>query len=36
MKDILMTKGAKILVDVCTKIKPKGNVLIVTEMNMFR
>ncbi len=36
MKDILMTKGAKILVDVCTKIKPKENVLVVKEINKFR
>lgn len=35
MKDILMIKGAKILVDVCTKIKPKENVLIVTDMIKF-
>jgi len=35
MKDILMTKGAKTLVDVCTKIKPKETVLIVTDMTKF-
>lgn len=32
MKDILMTKGAKTLVDVCTKIKAGEQVLIVTDM----
>jgi len=35
MKDILMTKGAKTLVDVCTKVKPDENVLIVTDMVKF-
>jgi len=32
MKNILMTKGAKILVDICTKVKPGEKVLIVTDM----
>jgi len=32
MKEILMTKGAKILVDVCTKVKPGDKVLIATDM----
>jgi len=32
MKDILMTKGAKILVDVCTKVKLGEEVLIVSDM----
>lgn len=35
MKEILMVKGAKVLVDVCTKIKPKEKVLIVTDMVKF-
>jgi len=35
MKDILMVKGARILVDVCTKIKPEEKVLIVTDMVKF-
>ncbi|MCK5552782.1 MAG: leucyl aminopeptidase, partial [Deltaproteobacteria bacterium] len=32
MKDILMAHGARILVDVCTKVKPEEKVLIVTDM----
>lgn len=32
MKDMLMLKGAKTLVDVCTKVKPGESVLIVTDM----
>jgi len=32
MKQVLMTKGAKILVDICTKVKPGEIVLIVTDM----
>lgn len=32
MEDLLMLKGAKTLVDVCTKVKPKETVLIVSDM----
>ncbi|MBT8334342.1 MAG: leucyl aminopeptidase [Desulfobacterales bacterium] len=32
MRELLMLKGAKTLVDVCTKTKPGENVLIVTDM----
>ena len=32
MKNILMAKGAKILVDICTKVKPGEKVLIVSDM----
>ena len=32
MKDLLMIKGAKTLIDVCTKVKPKETVLVVTDM----
>lgn len=35
MKDILMIKGAKIIVDVCTKVRSGENVLIVTDMAKF-
>lgn len=35
MIDILMVKGAKILIDVCTKVKPEEKVLIVTDMVKF-
>jgi 2,5-dihydroxypyridine 5,6-dioxygenase len=32
MKELLMAKGAKTLIDVCTKVKPGETVLIVTDM----
>lgn len=32
MKDLMMLKGAKTLVDKCTMVKPGENVLIVTDM----
>ena len=32
MKDLLMAKGARTLIDVCTKVKPDETVLIVTDM----
>ena len=32
MKELLMIKGAKTLIDVCTKVKPGETVLIVTDM----
>jgi leucyl aminopeptidase (aminopeptidase T) len=35
MIDILMVKGAKVLVDVCTKVKPRDKVLIITDMFKF-
>lgn len=35
MIDILMVRGAKVLVDVCTKVKPKDKVLIITDMFKF-
>lgn len=35
MIDILMVKGAKVLVDVCTKVKPKDKVLIITDIFKF-
>lgn len=34
MKNILMSKGAKTLVDVCAAVKPLENVLIVTDFMM--
>ena len=33
MKDLLMTKGARTLVDACTKVKPGETVLIVTDLH---
>ncbi len=35
MKELLMLKGAKTLVDVCTKVKPREKVLIVTDHRKF-
>ena len=32
MKELLMAKGAKTLIDVCTQVKPGETVLIVTDM----
>ena len=32
MKDLLMAKGAKTLIDVCTRVKPGETVLVVTDM----
>jgi len=32
MKELIMIKGAKTLIDVCTKVKPGETVLIVTDM----
>ena len=32
MKELMMLKGAKTLIDVCTKVKPNENVLIVTDL----
>lgn len=32
VQDLMMLKGAKTLVDVCTKIKPSEKVLVVTDM----
>lgn len=32
MDDLLMLKGAKTLIDVCTKVRPGENVLIVTDL----
>jgi len=32
MKELLMLKGAKTLIDVCTKVKPGETVLVVTDM----
>jgi len=34
MKSILMSKGAKTLVEVCAAVKPRENVLIVTDFDM--
>ncbi|MBL1215647.1 MAG: aminopeptidase [Ignavibacteriae bacterium] len=33
MKNLLMAKGAKTLVDICTKVKSQENVLIVTDFD---
>ncbi|SDP64439.1 aminopeptidase [Desulforhopalus singaporensis] len=33
MQNLLMLKGAKTLVDICTKVQPNESVLIVTDMN---
>ena len=32
MKELLMGKGAKTLIDVCTKVKPGETVLVITDM----
>ncbi len=32
MKELLMAKGARTLVDVCTKVKPNETVLVITDM----
>ena len=32
MKELLMAKGARTLIDVCTKVKPAETVLIITDM----
>ena len=34
MKSLLMSKGAKTLVEVCARVKPRENVLIVTDFMM--
>ena len=31
MKELLMTKGAKTLIDVCTKVKPGETVMVITD-----
>lgn len=35
MDDLLMLKGAKTLIDVCTKVQPGENVLIITDLAKF-
>lgn len=32
MKELLMAKGAKTLIDICTKVKPGETVLVITDM----
>lgn len=32
MKELLMAKGARTLIDVCTKVKPGETVLVITDM----